>query len=468
MKTTVKLSSKFQALTLKTLLALLPMTLLTSDVLAMVQGPGTVRVEIEMPQEQAEALKSPEKSKVPTAKVKIFEEGVLVAESEISLQTRGQTSLRKFLRKNFAVKALKPNEKGKTKLKLGRISAKSLILTAGPEDVLGTKNLLGTLLLQAVQVPSLPSDSVEVVINGKSQGLYLVMPSPAEYALKKEDNDVLFRRRYDDDVDLKKANKELAQEDVQLYKQTLEGIHKNLTKLKGEALVSAISENLNLDHYMRWLAVNYLVQNGDYADEVFFSGKKTPQGKIYFDVLPWDMDDLFSEKMHQANLLTFANHGQEERSQKQMLYAFESRLDEAISRDPVLLQKYFETVSDVVTELQKDQKLAKVFARIQAQVGPYLTDADILENGKLDAGKKPHNANEFLQELMQKQAQLQNRLTTMQQELELIRQEGLGARVARVSRFKDFVTRLNQQLLRRVTKKSVATTPMSCNGLFGK
>ena len=67
-------------------------------------------------------------------------------------------------------------------------------------------------------------------------------------------------------------------------------IYKSLKKQNGEELYKTLNQWIDLDNYMKWLAFNFLVRNGDYTDEVF----------LYIDpeinkfkIIPWDYDDLF-------------------------------------------------------------------------------------------------------------------------------------------------------------------------------
>jgi spore coat protein CotH len=223
---------------------------------------------------------------------------------------------------------------------------------------------------------------------------------------------------------LKKANKKLSQADIALYQTRLNETFNILKNLKGEKLLAALSERMNLDHYMRWLAVNYLIQNGDYSDEVFFFGVKDAQGQIKFDIMPWDMDDSFQKRMHLAFIPGEFNAGQEARSQRQMLYSFESQLDQAISQDSVLLKKYFETLDQVTQELSA-QKITAIVDQVMAELYPYLNDSDILAAGALDESKAPHDADAVFKDAALKQETLKSRLAMMQKEIQVIKSENI-------------------------------------------
>lgn len=394
---------------------------------AHVTGPGTTRIDIKMSSSEKTLLTtSKKKTDISHAITDIYEDGQLTQHSEIKLNSRGQSSLKKFSRKNLEAKPL-----GETKkLDAASVKSKEMILSASPADVLVTKNMLVYRLYKAFDIPTMETEYAEVVINDESQGLYMVSQSPAEHLLSK-DADIVYRRRYNDFMELKKADKKLSEEQVSDYKNHIDGIYKDLKKLKGQALVDSLSEKMNLDGYLKWLALNYIVRNGDYLDEVFFFGKKNDAGKIYYDIFPWDLDDTFSEKMHMQGIPLTLNNGAKKRSERQMLFGFESRLDQAVSEDPVLLNKYFQTLSEVTAQLD-DAKLDSIFSKVSKKLSPYLLDEDILKNGALDAGAKAHTPEGVTASLQAKKDIIKKHIQEVKAELEIIKTEAPGERASRI------------------------------------
>ncbi|MDH3706959.1 MAG: CotH kinase family protein, partial [Acidimicrobiia bacterium] len=65
----------------------------------------------------------------------------------------------------------------------------------------------------------------------------------------------------------------------------------------GADLVDRVSDDLDLDAYLRWLAIMSATDNGDYVDEVFFAGVSRIDGNElapYWTPMGWDPDDIFS------------------------------------------------------------------------------------------------------------------------------------------------------------------------------
>jgi hypothetical protein len=384
----------------------------------LVNAPGTNRLDIEMSPEARESLKASTKTKVPSATMRIVEDGQAGDSVEVKVGTRGQSSLKKFPRKNMSVK---PTTKEAGKLKVAGIKSKELILSAGPEDALLIKNLISYRLMNAAKVPTLETRLAEVVINNQSQGLYMITASPASHVLKANpEADVILRRRYNDAVEVKKARKD-SKEDPNVYVSALTDLHVNLTQLKGEQLLESLTSRMDLEQYMRWTAVNFLLKNGDYSDEVFFVGSKK-EGKVFFSIFPWDLDDTFAEGSHFAKIPGSANFRQDERINNQMIFSFESRLDQAISENSVLLEMYFDVMEQVAQELSGD-RIDAIIGDVQSQLAPYLKDADILENGKLDSAKQAHDPAAVRVDLELKKAFLKERLAMIKAEIAEIKQD---------------------------------------------
>ena len=404
--------------------------LLSFSAFAHVTGPGTTRIEIKMSSNERSTLRtSKKKYEVSSAIADIYEDGQFKQHVEVSLNSRGQSSLKKFPRKNLDIKSLSDVKE----IEAASVKSKKLILSASPQDVLVTKNMLVYRLYKAFDIPTMETEYAEVVINGESQGLYMVSKGPAEHLLH-EDAEIVYRRRYNDYMELKKSDKKLSDKQVSEYKTHLDGIYKDLKKLKGQALVDSLSAKMNLDGYLKWLALNYIVRNGDFLDEVFFFGKKNAAGKIYYDIFPWDLDDTFADKMHIQGILLSSNNGAQKRSERQMMYGFESRLDQAVSEDPAMLHRYFQILQNVTNKLD-EEKLNTIFDQVFLKLNPYLDDKDILKNGEYDAVGRAHTANDVKAGFEAKKDLITKHIQEIKAELEIIKKEDPEQRASRI-RFK--------------------------------
>lgn len=425
------------AKTMKLAMASMALTSLGSFAYGMVTSPGTYRIEIKVTGAERADLAKGKKTDVPRASLVIFQGADQIGDFSANINTRGVTSLSTYPRKNFNVKSIpkKVGEKAK-KIKIGSVVGKELVLSASPEDVLGTKNMLAYGLLDAVGIRALKPQYAEVVLNGISQGLYFVTKTAGDEVLEADVVDkngnqienpyeVVIRRRYGDtfDADLKKDGnikvkgntKGLSREKILEYVKTLNEIHMVVDNgvMNGEGRLAALSKNLNLKNYMKWMAMNYILKNGDYSDEVFFFGKTDSGGNIQFDVMPWDQDDSFGSEMHQAGIVASINHGLEEKgiADKTLVYNFESRIDRTIGTDPVLLRKYFEVVSEVIETLRNKGSLDSVVAGLKARLAPYMEYQEIMDSGKLDKSAAVYERDAILAELDGRVTFINDRMT---------------------------------------------------------
>lgn len=406
------------------ILQALPLLFLAFSSMAMAED--VYRLEITMTEDEASSLKSSSRKDVPQAQIKILHNGSLLREAAIALNTRGQSSLFKYPRKNLGVKLLADATEP---LRVGPVKAKKLILSASPEDILVTKNLINYGLFRAVGITTLNSEYAEVVINGRSQGLYMVTRQGDDFLSKTADADVVFRRRTRDRLELKNSKTEISPEEIAKYQQALETAHKHLGFQQGEAAYEALSRVINMEQYFKFLAVSFLVRNGDYEDELFFFGKKDAQGNIKFDVMPWDLDDTFAQEMHNGKFSTSINYGMKETALRQLLFGYESSLDQAIASNAILLQKYHEVAEATMRKLSDQRVMESIFSGIESRLTPYLNNRDVLENGRLDSVKKAHNPTEVLAGLENKEKLLEARVLETLKELEKIKSENPGSRV---------------------------------------
>jgi spore coat protein H len=418
-----------------------------------VNTPGSYRIEITMDQGAREALKADKKTEVTGVNMKVYKEGLLADEENVELSSRGQSSI-KFARKNFSVKVNKDEAGEKKKLKVGGVKSSHLVMPASPEDVLFVKNEIGYSLLKAIGIHSLKTQFAEVEINGASQGLYMVTENQTENLMKDQDAEVVFRRRYNDALEVKDARKDLSLEKIAEYQQTLRDVHKSIRELSGDELIARLEKNLNLKNYLKWLAFNYIVKNGDYTDEVYFYGKTNPETKeIVFDISPWDMDDSFSEKMHLSGFPTGPNWHMTEASQKQMLYNYESRIDRKVASDEKLLRLYFSAMEEVVTTLSQDNVLAGIGKNVLTELNPYLDDADVKENGKLDVAQIAHSRSAVEDDVQLKMAKIKLRMQMIKDELAVIKaEESISQRTLDLSGLRKVLIKINNSLIRQFTK----------------
>ncbi len=420
---------------LRTALSLI-LSILTFSVSSFAQN----LIEIQLPEKSREALKANQKVEIKDdVSVKFYNRGTLMGDLPITIETRGQTSI-KMPRKNYSIKGHKGSGLEKT------------ILSAGSMDPLNIKNRISYEILQLAQVPSLETHLSEVIINQEHQGLYMITQAPEDFILanEKENFDVVLRRRYDDQIELKKAKKETSPEQIETYIKELRSLHINAKKKKGAELMTYLESRLDLKAYFRMLSANYILQNGDSADEVFFAGKRLADGSLYFVAVPWDLDDTFSEAMHMSNIPLNFNSGSEEISRRQMIYGFESRLDRAISENPQLLLAYLTSTKNLLETISAE-KIEAIFEKVERKLLPYLDNPQILAAGLLDKPKAAYVKSEVLADISSKKMNLLARIDAMKKDLQDLSPADMN-RAHKNSTIKNFFGNLFQKIMFQTTQ----------------
>jgi hypothetical protein len=206
-----------------------------------------------------------------------------------------------------------------------------------------------TLLTQLGTFP-LKSRLIELRLDGKSRGIYLFIEEPEETLLR--DNArlrSLIRRDVDSDGKAPEIKYAL-HDDVDKARADYEALIASASERKGQARLDDLRDRMDLDPYLRWIALMTLLQNGDYVDEVFFYSTESTdaQGGIvdYFKVVTWDPDDLFSICHHKSKFAITDNNA--------LLFCTEGLIDHAMFADPVVYQAYVDTLSQLLTQITPD------------------------------------------------------------------------------------------------------------------
>jgi len=180
-------------------------------------------------------------------------------------------------------------------------------------------------------------------INEQPQGIYLLVDKAHYYTSGSAKSPYMLRRgvnhviadEYIDTPDKEEAKR---------YKQQYLSVYEDLGEFHGEDLYTRLDGKINLDHYFKWLGFNYLIMNGDYADELYLY--ITP-GTRQFDVIPWDYDDILRPVPHEGLAVRNAAEG----FKNAYLFSSEDPLDRAIASDPVLYRNYLVSFKNLLNRL---------------------------------------------------------------------------------------------------------------------
>jgi spore coat protein H len=289
------------------------------------------------------------------------------------INTRGKSTLM-YRRKSLSLN-LKSNATfyhGKKEEPMKRFKLLSLSM-----DKYYSHNRIAFELMETLDLYHLFYSYCDLRINDKSEGIFMVVERPEDWALHEKGSPMVIRRGFKHAIEEITINDTLEQADKRKYLENYKEIYRALNKYEGEELYETLKEYLDIDYYMTWLAFNFLIHNGDYSDEVFFY--IDPEIDKY-RILPWDYDDILVSSPHEGLKQRNISIGDK------MLFSGEDLLDIKIARDPYLYGLYKKHLKEVLQAITPD-KLKMVIENTFAELYPYYTDDQIISNAQYDAYK---------------------------------------------------------------------------------
>ncbi len=202
-------------------------------------------------------------------------------------------------------------------------------------------------------------------INDQPQGIYLLVEKQRHYTTGKPKSPYMVRRGVDHVLNDEYIDTP-SKEDAKKFKQQYHAIYDDITKYKGEDLYNQLNSKLNLDHYFSWLGFNYLIMNGDYADELYLY---IVPGGGKFDVIPWDYDDILRPVPHEG----MAARNSVEGFKNKLIFSSEDPLDRAIASDEVLYRHYLSSFEALLNTLTAEN-LTAVSQKVKDELQALSTD----------------------------------------------------------------------------------------------
>ena len=229
-------------------------------------------------------------------------------------------------------------------------------------------------LMQDIGLCHLFNSYTEIKINGKNEGIYLLMERPQDWAINSAGSPFIVRKGYDHEIDKNRIAKGVDSLEAAAYSINFEKLYSELENKRGEILYNHLSGIMNVEMYMKWMAFNYLLDNGDYTDELYFYIDPTTNK---FSFIPWDYDDIFSPEPHEGLAVRDSILGD------RLIFSSEDVLDVKIANDPYLYSKYLVELENLLHELQPElikEKLELVYAELH----PYYSNKSILSMNRFD------------------------------------------------------------------------------------
>lgn len=342
------------------------------------------------------------------------------------IKTRGKSALR-FQRKSFAVVLNKPlaltGRNG-----FGSISLKRFKLISMAMDYTYIENRIGLGILEEQGIMPLFYRFVELKINGNTQGVYLLMEDPEQYYLDVGSEFILRRGYYNsfDDMEYSPSYYFIPRAD---YESRFLEIYSSLTSLQGEELFNTLNERLDMEQYFRKMGIDYLLQNGDYTDEVYLYALMH-NDKPRFSIIPWDYDDLFRSYPHEVGITWGTGHllGDRQYDTHQdildvigdkMIFSIEDDLDYSIAIDPYLYDRYESTLAKMIQKMDLED-FDVLFDQLRSELTPYYSNEKIINQSQFDERQSSFIIWE--ENMEDKKTFLKERLAAMKEQLKEVAQ----------------------------------------------
>jgi len=289
-----------------------------------------------------------------------------------SLKTRGKTSLKQY-RKSLTVEL---EDKVTLPLCTGDKRMKDFYLISMSLDPHYYYNRFAFDCLKECGIFPLGYRYVEVEVNGVTEGVYLLIERPFDYMLDEAGSPYALRRLRSGEIDKDKVAKDIPKSDVNTYRAKYLDLVDEVQASKGRKAFESLNAVLDMRSYLRWLAFNYIVRNGDYTDEVYYYIKPgSDPGQ--FDIIPWDYDDIFMREPHEGEETKRKVLG------RKLLFSSEDPLDREIGQSAYIYDRYLDEL-EASLEILTPDLMGEIFEQIKSDLLPYLQDPAIVEVHKND------------------------------------------------------------------------------------
>lgn len=357
----------------------------------------TIGVGVGKPSAQKKVKINPEAYEFVNPSIEINEEKL----SEVELNTRGNQCLA-APRRCFSIKSeTSVKLPGTTKLK-----GKSFNLISLWQDEGYITSEFGYSMYRDLGLFHLKSEYAEVFIDGKTNGLYLMTEKADKVLRKKFDSAFVGRTQYLSLLEIKEYEKDKTTFSVDEYADEFKSIMNSNASLPNDELYKKLSEKMNIDNYLRLMAANSIAMNGDYIDEVYFYSKdKENTDKVYFDVMAWDLDDLFKTP-HWGPWNDFLN---KKKLSQSLLYSLESKLDRAISGNPDLYARYAKILKSMLKNEFTNEFIDNHAESVKSKILPYLKENILAQSLRDDRSAPAYTKSYILKLLEERKAQLKAR-----------------------------------------------------------
>ncbi len=338
------------------------------------------------------------------------------------LRVRGKSALN-FRRKSFAVFLDEPilveDPNSSESRSLSRFK-----LLALAQDQSYIENRIAFGILKEAGLMPLFYKFVELRINGKTQGVYMLMEDPEQF-YRENGSEFILRRGFNHSVDDYDYFPSVYFRSADEYLDRFREIYSLLPQLRGEELYTELAERLNIEMYFRKMGIDYLLMNGDYTDELYLFGT-VENNLIRYQLIPWDYDDIFKDYPHEIGVAWGMGNIYGKRYYatmedvineigEKLIFSIEDDLDYTIASDSVLYNYYLDAIAGFFDIL--DQELIdRVFRETKEELTTFYNSPSVVEQSRYDLS--PTSPGIWNDHMDEKKVFLEERLKSVSIQLE--------------------------------------------------
>jgi hypothetical protein len=243
------------------------------------------------------------------------------------------------------------------------------------------RNFTATQLLAELGLFPSRFDLVELVLDGQSQGAYLLTEKVDAALVQRTSEASAVLRRNGNGPGVTLPEVKFAARTPDLAIAEYQGILAGTETLSGRALGDAVASRLDLDQFLTWLALMHLLGSGDYYDEIFFHATRTlsPTGApdVFFNVSAWDNDDLFKPCHFNGRAALYDPNG--------ILFCVEAELERRLLGDPVLYARFVDVLAATMERVSKPRVAAALTATTDRLLALWRDPATLFAMSELNA-----------------------------------------------------------------------------------
>ena len=227
---------------------------------------------------------------------------------------------------------------------------------------------------------------IELIIDGQTRGIYQIIEKTSDELIS--DNarvSSIMRRQYPMGTQEFFEVVYADTPDLLAPRNRFAAFAAQIAPLSGDALVSALRNQMDLDQYLRYLANQSIFKSGDYIDEVYFIGTEQANGlggiTETYRVMAWDPEGYTN--CHGGGAAAYPDPNG-------IAYCAEGRLDHKILADPKVYAIFIKKLEDALNSTLSREKMAAGLTQTKTNLQSLLVTpaicAAMTELLKLNAG----------------------------------------------------------------------------------